>query len=1545
MRLKWVLMFVLSASLALAGDNGARLAANLPILRATAGPGFQFEDAFRLRFDQPVAILTPPNDTRLFVVERRGVITVIPDLENPTREIFLNLRSSTVSDYEETGLLGVAFHPGYQTNGFFYVYRTTISTNGFLNHLSRFSVSPKDSHQADPASEVVMIAQPDFDDHHNGGDLHFGPDGYLYLSIGFGLPTPDQRDLEIRTPIDKAMFGVMIRIDVDQRPGSLPPNPGAGIIGNYAVPPDNPWVGATSFLGRAVQPEQVRTELYALGLRQPYRFSFDAKTGDLWLGDVGERGIEEIDLIVKGGHYGFPFYEGPHNHIAAPPGHAHAEPIHWYFHSNGDSNVGSAVVGGFVVRDGNIAELEGAYLFGDFVSGNVWKLTRGKETAVEWIGREMALSAFGRDPRDRSVLVANIGSGAIRRLRKVANEESSLPQTLSATGLFADAAALRPATGLVPFEINTPFWSDYAIKQRWFGLPEGAGRFGFAPEGNWQMPKGAVWVKHFDLELIRGDPSTVRRLETRVLIQDHGQVQGYTYRWNSESDAVLVSEAGEDEWIDIIDGETPRQQKWRYPARGECASCHTAAGGFALGFNTAQLNRPVSHEGTEVEQLERLAALGYLDRPTPEPAALRKMAASHDETQPLQHRVKSYLAANCAACHQPDGLALRMRWDARIETPMSQSRIVNGVPIIQWVYPLLERIVVPKDTASSLLRARISYYDSFLLHMPPLATSELNPTAISMLDEWIMGLPVDPSAVAQVGANPLEGSLHEAEGSLIIGGSGAALDADQRSFTLARKKLAGNGHIVAQISRIAGATPGMQFGLALTTGTNTLDSGVWLARSAAGSALVTAAAGEAAHEQALDAPLRDWLRLLRHDESISAWDSVDGENWRLLAETPFEAGHELEAGLFVTSGDPFRYATVEFSDFETLSVSAIVENPGPTGGLRLTAALGGQTNAASRVAFYADGTIIGESAGSPWRLDWIDAWLGQFEITAVAFDARGLSLTSAPVRVNFAASDALARHLGVQPAAWNWRGAFGQGGYSFPSGSQSLPGRAALNFSGATAQAYAHPPLIEPEPQGSTASAWVAPESFQFTLVPSANVPQKLTLFLAPYADTLGVRALIYDSATGLLLDSQTFESVAGGLFASWAVRGAVTVRIEGINSSGPSLAGIFLDPLAPPSVRILPPPSPIVLGRPIRLTAEASAEGREIQRVEFWAGDEKIGEDNVPPYEAYWRPLAGAHQLRAWAVGAFGFGEFSAPVTVTCALPSTSADFVRDDRQTQGDWIGNYGAHGQILLSGWTNLPPALTVSVANAGIFTFTLADADRATLQRSVADPNRFAGCYYSFTEDGFDLLVRVLDGQPRRMSIYALDYLSSSRDQEITAFDAVTNERLGSRRVSAFHGGSHSVWNIRGQLRFSVRSLVPDNAVVSAVFFDPIEGAASWWWRENLRAVEETPAAWLSDPDGDGRPNLLEYAAGSDPLSSDGPLLRAMSVQGESFDLSFDLGPAPSDARIVLEASSDLVTWSPAQAERVGQSSPVIFRLPATKVGSSFVRLRAELLAQP
>lgn len=397
---------------------------------------------------QPLHVCSPPGDDRLFIVEQRGKIKILQHgvvLPTPFLDISAKVDNGTYG-----GLLGMAFHPNYASNGYFYVNYTNTSGN---TRIVRYQVSPSNPNAANPQSEtfILSISQPT--DIHNGGNLAFGPhDGYLYIAMGDGGPGNDPNE---RGQNPGTLLGKILRIDVDNG------NP-------YAIPPDNPFVGVSGY----------RPEIWAMGVRQPWGLSFDALTHDMWMADVGETEWEEVNFqpasSAGGENYGWSVMEGP-DCMDDPDGCAEENfvlPIHAYGHVGGLCSIN----GGAVYRGQLIPSLHGAYFFADYCTSRIWSFRYDDESVTDLVERTQELepvgalgfdfiSAIGTDSEGEMYIVdwtPTPGAGEIYKIvRSVSNVEAPTPPPalslqIAGANPFQDELKLRidlAEHGVARFEI------------------------------------------------------------------------------------------------------------------------------------------------------------------------------------------------------------------------------------------------------------------------------------------------------------------------------------------------------------------------------------------------------------------------------------------------------------------------------------------------------------------------------------------------------------------------------------------------------------------------------------------------------------------------------------------------------------------------------------------------------------------------------------------------------------------------------------------------------------------------------------------------------------------------------------------------------------------------------------------------------------------------------------------------------------------------------------------------------------------------------------
>ncbi|HHP7241980.1 MAG TPA: PQQ-dependent sugar dehydrogenase [Cyclobacteriaceae bacterium] len=341
-------------------------------------------------FTQPIFLTASGNNSdQLYLIEQSGrILSFINDRETDDFDVYLDIEDRINDNAGERGLLGLAFHPEFENNNLFYVNYTNNSGNTVV---ASFLAS---GNQGDPNSETILMEIDQPFANHNAGMLAFGPDGYLYIATGDGGSggDPENNGQDLTT-----LLGNILRIDVDNQDA----------VHNYSIPSENPFINNT---------EGWREEIFASGFRNPWRFSFDSQNGKLYAGDVGQGEVEEIDVVINGGNYGWNIWEG--SECFGSPSDCVEEgfefPVAEYFH-----DVGFSVTGGYVYRGAKFPDLQGYYFYGDFVSGRVWILnTNDPESSIEIFNTNFSISSFAVDQSNELYLL-DYGSGRIYTLNKI----------------------------------------------------------------------------------------------------------------------------------------------------------------------------------------------------------------------------------------------------------------------------------------------------------------------------------------------------------------------------------------------------------------------------------------------------------------------------------------------------------------------------------------------------------------------------------------------------------------------------------------------------------------------------------------------------------------------------------------------------------------------------------------------------------------------------------------------------------------------------------------------------------------------------------------------------------------------------------------------------------------------------------------------------------------------------------------------------------------------------------------------------------------------
>ncbi len=655
---------------------------------------------------KPVAVMREPGAQRVCYLENYGYDLLKGVLrrfdakpETTEAEVLIELKEHVYS---------LTFHPGFASNRYVY-----FGVNGpgegrkIYTRIVRYTFDATAA-KILPDSRLVVIEWPS--NGHNGGDCAFGADGLLYVTSGDGTSAMDGdnvgQDLS-------SLRGKVLRIDVDGAPAGQP----------YVVPPDNPFHSLTN----------ARPEIWAYGLRNPWRITSDRTSGQIWVGENGQDLREYAHLLGRGENYGWSAYEGSRpmfkERLKGPA--PFTKPT--IEHDHGEYR---SLTGGLVYRGRAHPELTGAYIYGDYSTGRIGAM-RHDGTNVLW-QRELADTAlaivgFGYDVDDE-VLVADYNGGFYRLTPYVApTNNGPFPRRLSETGLFTDLAANRPAPELYPYTINHPGWHDGARSEHWIALPAD-GRMHGGDNGWWAVDDGAVLVQTLALDTANGP----RRVETRVLLKRENDWAGYTYVWNAaQTDAELAPANGLRTSLSLPDG----SRSWLVPSRSDCLVCHSRAANFSLSLSMRQLNRPLASDPA-TNQLTWLAEVGLTDapksdRPPVDFSTKPRFPELGDARAPLEARVRAYLAVNCSHCHVHEGGG-NSAMDLAAGTSLAGTRLIDQIPQHGTLNLKNGRIVAPGAPARSVLVTRTAL--RIPGQMPPLGTIRPDVEATKLFTQWIASL-------------------------------------------------------------------------------------------------------------------------------------------------------------------------------------------------------------------------------------------------------------------------------------------------------------------------------------------------------------------------------------------------------------------------------------------------------------------------------------------------------------------------------------------------------------------------------------------------------------------------------------------------------------------------------------------------------------------------------------------------------------------------------------------------------------------------------------
>ena len=646
----------------------------------------------------------PGDNAHWYIARQNGVIVRI-DNDAATKDVIevLNIDDRVDSSSgNETGLLGAAPHPNFAENRYVFLYYTALNASDEIEtRVTRYVVNSDGIFDKNSESLILSFTRPYAN--HVGGHMAFDKNGYLFIASGDGgsAGDPHQNGQNLNT-----LLGKILRIDINKKDTGK----------NYSIPADNPFVNTST----------AKPEIWAYGLRNPWRFSFDSLTNDLWVGDVGQDTWEEINLVTRGGNYGWGDMEG--DSCFKSRSNCSTEnkikPILAISQTTG----ACSVMGGYVYRGSANPAAKGKYFFTDYCEHTMRSLTRTSGGVVNVLTHGTTSTSIVSFAQDNQGELFALGQGPMagEQIYKMeatgaSPQAGSMANSLSDTGCVDNANPMQAASGLIPYSVNNPLWSDGADKERYLSLPDNT-RVTLETNGDFNFPVGSVLMKHFKF----GE----KLIETRLFTHSELGWQGFSYEWNdAQTDATLLNDA-KDKTVNNI--------AWHFPSPGQCMECHSSAAGFSLGLETKQLNREYIYPGEKTaNQLTTLAHIGIFSSPLSSTHKTEKLFNLNDAEATTEQKARSYLHSNCSNCHQPDG-PTPVGLDLRYSTPLAQMKICNVVPTAGSLDILDPKIVALGDPSKSVLIKRMQATDTS--RMPPLASTVIDAQAVQIISDWIASL-------------------------------------------------------------------------------------------------------------------------------------------------------------------------------------------------------------------------------------------------------------------------------------------------------------------------------------------------------------------------------------------------------------------------------------------------------------------------------------------------------------------------------------------------------------------------------------------------------------------------------------------------------------------------------------------------------------------------------------------------------------------------------------------------------------------------------------